>query len=82
MFTLVKGLMKKMLNLNLARLLDYQDIKAFLQKGIFEMGLIKFLLLKKLKTLCRWNMLLVILKTKRLLERFTKNTGKKRAYQK
>ena len=53
MFTLVKGLMKKMLNLNLARLLDYQDIKAFLQKGIFEMDLIKFLLLRKLKTLCR-----------------------------
>ena len=53
MFTLVKELMKKMRILNLARLLDYQDMKAFLQKGIFEMGLIKFLLLKKLKTLCR-----------------------------
>ena len=31
---------------------DYQNIKAFLQKVTFQIGLKKFLLLRKLKTLC------------------------------
>ena len=39
---------------------------------MFQIGLKKFLLLKKLKTLCRGHLLLVILKAKKLLERFTK----------
>ena len=34
-------------------MLEYQNIKIFLQKVIFQIGLKKFLLLKKLKILCR-----------------------------
>ena len=34
-------------------LLEYQNIKTFLQKVIFQIGLKKFLWLKKSKTLCR-----------------------------
>ena len=54
--------MIKILNLKLVILLEYQNIKRFLQKAIFQVGLKKFLLLKKLKALCCGHTLLVILK--------------------
>ena len=44
---------------------------------MFEIGLKKFLWFKKLKALCLGHMLLVILKAKKLLERFTKKNCKK-----
>ena len=55
---------------------EYQNIEIFLQKITFQIGLKKFLQLKKLKTLCRGHMLFVILKPKKLLERFTKKNCK------
>ena len=45
---------------------------------MFQIRLKKFLRLKKLKTLSRGHMLLVILKAKKLLERFTKKYCKKK----
>ena len=74
--TLVNKLMLKILNLKLVILLEYQNIKRFLQKAMFQIGL-KFLLLQKLKILFRGHMLLVILKVRKLLERFTKKNCKK-----
>ena len=71
-----KRIMMKILNLKLVILLEYQNIKTFLQKAMFQIGLKKFLLLKKLKTLCRGDMLLGILMEK-LLEHFTKKNCKK-----
>ena len=59
-FSLVKKLMKKILTLKLMILLEYQNIKTFLQKIMFPIGLKMFLLLKKFKILCREHMLLVI----------------------
>ena len=56
---------------------EYQNIKTFLQKAMFQIGLKKFLLLQKLKILFRGHMLLVILKAKNLLEHFTKKNCKK-----
>ena len=56
------------------RILKY---KNFLQKGTLQIGLKKFLLLKKLKMLCLGYMLLVILTEKKSLERFTKKYSKK-----
>ena len=50
-------------------LLEYQNIKTFLQKDMFQIGLEKFLWLKKLKILCRGHILLVIITGKKLLER-------------
>ena len=47
-------------------------IKIFLQKLIFLIGLKSFLWLKKLKTMSRGDMLLLILMERKLLERFTK----------
>ena len=47
-------------------------MKAILQKAVFQIGLKKFL-----KTLPRGHILLVILKEKKLLERFTKKNCKK-----
>ena len=38
-----KKLMTKILNLKLVILLEYQNIKTFLQKAIFQIGLEKFL---------------------------------------
>ena len=57
-------------------LLEYQNIKTFLQKAMFLIGLKKFSRLKKLKRLCREFMLLVILKVKKLLGHFTKKNYK------
>ena len=51
--TLVKELMTKIVNLKLMIFLEYQNIKTFLQKAMFQIGLKKFLRLKKLQTLCR-----------------------------
>ena len=56
---------------------EYQYKKIFLQTAMFQIGLKKFLLLKKLKILCHGNMLLVILKMKKLLELFMKNSCKR-----
>ena len=50
--------------------------KTFLQKVLLQVGLQKFLWLKKLKTLYRGHMLLVILEIKKLLERFMKKNYK------
>ena len=41
--TLVKKLMIKILNLKLIILLQYQNIKTFLQKAMFQIGLKRFL---------------------------------------
>ena len=57
--------------------LKYQNTKAFLQKVTLEIGLNKFLWLKKLKILCHGHMLLVILMVKILLESFTQKNCKK-----
>ena len=47
-------------------LLEYQNINIFLQKVTLQIGLKKFLWLKKLKTMCHEHMLLMILKAKKL----------------
>ena len=52
--------------------IEYQSIKTFFQKAMFQIGLKKFLWLKKLKTLFRGYMLLVILREKKLLDILTK----------
>ena len=41
--TLVKKLMIKILNLKLVILLEYQNIKTFFQKAMFQIDLKKFL---------------------------------------
>ena len=64
--------MKKILNLKLVKLLEHQNIKTFLQKITLQIGLKKFLWLKKLKILCHGHMLLIILMVKKLLEHFYK----------
>ena len=64
--------MKKILNLKLVILLEYQNIKIFLQKAIFQIALKKIFLSQNLKILFHRHMLLVILKKKKLLERFAK----------
>ena len=51
--------MIKILNLKLVILLEYQNRKSILQKAIFQIGLKKFLRLKKLEALCRGHMSLV-----------------------
>ena len=74
--------MIKILNLKLVILLEYQKIKTFVQKAMFEVGLKKFLWFKNLKALCSGRILLVILKAKKLLEHFTKKNCKKKRNQK
>ena len=75
--TQAKKLMMKIVSLKLVMLLEYQNVKAYSYKVTFQIGLRRFLWLKKLKTLCRGHVLLVILKAKKLLERFTEQNCKK-----
>ena len=58
-------------------MLQYQNIKIFLQNFIFQICLKDFLWRKELKILCGIYMLLVILKVKKLLEPFTKKNCEK-----
>ena len=73
----IKEINDEDLNLKFVILLEYQNIKTFLQKAMIQIGWKKFLLLQKLKTLLHGYMLLVILKVKKLLKRFTKKNCKK-----
>ena len=50
--------------------------KNIFQKATPQVGQKEFLLLKKLKILCRGHLLLAVLKEKKLLERFTKKNCK------
>ena len=59
------------------KLLEYQNIKTFLQKAMFQIGLNKCLSSKKFKKMCTGHMLLLVLKTKNLLECFMKKNCKK-----
>ena len=77
--TLVEKLIIKILNLELVMLLKYQNLQIFLEKVIFQIGLKKFWRLKKLKTLFRGNMLLVILEEKKLLEFLRKRIAKNKS---
>ena len=62
--TLVKKLMLNILNLKLVMLLEYQNIKTFLHKVMFQIGLERFLRLEKLEALCQ--------ALRKELDRFTK----------
>ena len=55
----------------------YQNTKWFLLKDILQIGLKKFLWLKKWKILFHGNILLVILKVNKLLKHFMKKNCKK-----
>ena len=51
-------------------MLEYQNKKTFLLKDILQIGLKKFLLLKKFKILLRGHMLLIISMVRKLLQHF------------
>ena len=70
-------LMMKIQKLKLVILLGHQNIKTFLQKYMFLIGMNNFLWLKRLKTLYRGHMLFVIVRAKKLLECSMKNNCKK-----
>ena len=76
-YVLVKKLIMKIQNLKLVILIEYQNIKIFSQRTMFQTDLKKFLLIEKLKIQFHGHMLFVILKAKKLLERFTKKNYKK-----
>ena len=72
-----KKLIIRILNLKLVILLEYQYIKTFLQKAVFQIGQKKLLSLKKLKILRRGHILLMNLTGKKLLEYSTRKNSKK-----
>ena len=74
---ILKKLMIKILNLKLMMMLEYQNRKTFLLNDIFQIGLKKFLWLKKLKNLFHGHMLLMISMVKKWLETFVKKNCKK-----
>ena len=68
--------MKKILNLKLVIVSEYQNIKTFLLKDVLKIGQKKFLLLVKLKIQFHGHMLLMISMVKKLLEHFMKKNCK------
>ena len=68
--TLKKRLMMKILNSKLAILLEYQNIKTFSQKNIFQIGLKKFLSFKKVKNTVLWTYVISHLKSKKIVGLF------------
>ena len=69
--------MIKIPNLKLVIMQEYENTKRFLLKAIFQIGLKKFLKLKKLKILFRGHISLVILMVKKSLEHSMKKNCKK-----
>ena len=69
--------MTKIQNLKLVIMLEYQNKKTFLLKDILQIGLKKFLWLKKLKIQFHGHMLLMISKVKKLMKYFMKKNYKK-----
>ena len=51
---LIRKIIRKVLNIKLVVMLEYQNIKIFLQKAMFQIGLKKCLLLQKLKKTVLW----------------------------
>ena len=74
---LLNRLITKILNFKLVIVLEYQNIKIFLEKVTLQTCLKKFLGLKKLKTMCRGQMLSLIFIEKKLFERFPKTNCQK-----
>ena len=72
-----KKLMIMILNFKLVIMREYQNTKTFLLKTILQIGLKKFLLLKKLKIQFDGHMSLMILMVKKLLEHFMKKNCKR-----
>ena len=68
---------KKILNLKLVAMLEFQNTKTFLLKDILQIGQKKILLLIKLKIQFLGLMLLVTWMVKKLLEVFMKTNCKK-----
>ena len=77
MLNTMKILIKKILNLKLVIMLEFQNTKTFLLNDMFQIGQKKFLLLVKLKIQFLGHMLLMILMVNKLLEVFMKKTSKK-----
>ena len=67
----------KILNLKFLILLEYKNVEIFLQKVTLQIDLKKVLWLKKLKILCRGNILLAIATENKSLECLTKKNSKK-----
>ena len=57
--------------------IEYENLRIYLQNVTFHTGLEKVLWLKKFKTLCHGHILLVALTEKKFLERFKKKNFKK-----
>ena len=71
--------MKEILNLKLVILLKYQNIKIFLQTVTLQIGLKKFLGLKKLEILCHGLMLLMVLTEKNCWKFLQKGIAKNKS---
>ena len=79
MLNTMKVLMKKILNLKLVTVSEYQNTKKFLLRDILSIGQKKFLSSLKLKIQSRGPMLLVTWMVNLLLEVFMENNCKKLA---
>ena len=70
--------MIKIRHLKLVILLEYQNIKTFLQKVTFQIGLKNFLWLKKLKILCPEHVVINNLNGEEIVWTFYENYLKKK----
>ena len=79
---LVNKLMIKILNLKLEMLSEYQNIKVFLQKTMFQIGFKKLLWLKKFKNNLLWAYVISDIKSKDIVWAFFKKVKCKKQIKK
>ena len=69
----------KMLNLKLLILLEYRNIKTFLQNVMFQIGLKTFLLVQKLNFFSSWKYVISDLKSEKIVGTFYEKELHKRS---
>ena len=66
-FDSIQKIIRKVLNLKLMIMLEYQNIKRFLQKAMFQIGLRKVLMIKKVKNTVLWKYVISDLNVEEIL---------------
>ena len=70
--TLMKKIIRKLLNSKLVIMSEYQTIKILLQEALFQIGLKKFLWLKKVKNTAPWTYVISDLDGEQIIGTFYK----------
>ena len=77
-FDSIQKIIRKVLNLKLMIMLEYQNIKRFLQKAMFQIGLRKVLMIKKVKNTVLWKYVISDLNSEEIVGEYYRNKIQKK----